>query len=187
MTRSKRIAMLLLAALACLVAAGCGGDDEKGRPIPSAQAQALDQQLDRVQARLDNGSYGACKDVFESADSANEPAVRTILAQIPNSVDADVRSALQDSFDRLWELVHQECDDRKPEEQPNTESEPEATPETTPTTPTTPTTTPTTPTTTPTDPEEAPQPEDGDGNGGTAVPGNNGNGNGNGNGGGASP
>jgi hypothetical protein len=141
-----------------------------------------------VQARLANGSYGACKDIFESADSANEPAVRTLLGQMPERVDPDVRSALEQSFDRLWDLVQQECDDRKPAAKPETPAEttPTTPAETTPTTPTG--TTPTTPTT-PSTPDQAPLPNDGDGTGGGAVPGtgNNGNGGGAGAGGGVIP
>ena len=44
MTNLKRIS-LLLALGACLAAAGCGSDDEKGKPIPAEQAAQLENQL----------------------------------------------------------------------------------------------------------------------------------------------
>ena len=73
MTNLKRIS-LLLALGACLAAAGCGSDDEEGKGIPADQAAQLANQLDIVQARLDNGSEGACKDILEAED-ANDDAV----------------------------------------------------------------------------------------------------------------
>jgi hypothetical protein len=180
MTPPKGIFLLLALGL-CLAAAGCGGDDE-GKPIPAATATALQNQLDGVQARLDNGSVGACKDILEGPRGPNLDAVQQLIDGLPDDVDADVRSALEDSFDRLWELVQQECDDREPTHTTPTDTEPETTPtETEPeTTPTE--TEPQETTTTPTD--EAPLPNDGDGDSGGGDPGT---GNGNGNGGGAGP
>jgi hypothetical protein len=171
-------AFLLLVALA-LAIAGCGGDDE-GKQIPAASATALNAELDGVQARLDNGSAGACKDILEGPRGPNRTRVEEIIGSMPDDVDSDVRSALEDSFDNLWDLVQQECDDRSQQEESEQPTQTE--PETETATDTTPTETETTPTeteTTPTTPEEAPLPNDGDGGG---VPGNNGNGNGNGNG-----
>jgi hypothetical protein len=182
MTPLKGIFPLLALGL-CLAAAGCGGDDE-GKPIPAATATALQNQLDGVQARLDNGSVGACKDILEGPRGPNLDAVQQLIDGLPDDVDADVSSALEDSFDRLWELVQQECDDREPTDTTPTETETETEPETTPTE-TEPETTPTETEpqeTTPTSPDEAPVPNDGDGDNSGGVPGN---GNGNGNGGGA--
>ncbi len=87
-----------------------------------------------------------------------------------------MRSALEDSFDNLWNLVDSECQDLKPDEPTQTETE--TAPETT-TTETTPETTETAPppTDTTTAPDEAPLPNDGDGtNGGTIPPSDNGGG-----------
>jgi hypothetical protein len=162
--------------------AGCGGDD-KGKPIPVATATALNGELDNVQARLDNGSAGACKDILEGSRGPNRDRVNQLIDSMPDDVDSDVRSALQDSFDKLWDLVQQECDDRQAKEdqtKPKKKEEEEPKQDTTPTdtTPTDTTPTDTTPTdTTPTD--ESPLPNDGDGDSG-GVPGNNGNGVGNG-------
>ncbi len=179
---------MLLALAAGLAAAGCGGDDE-GAPIPQATATALNAELDGVQARLDQGSAGACQDILEGPRDPNMDRVQQLIESLPDDVDADVRSALEESFDRLWDLVGQECDDKAQEQeqdQPDTNTTPtDTTP--TDTTPTDTTPTDTTPTdTTPTTPEDEPLPNDGDGDSGGGVPGN-GNGNGNEDGGGFGP
>jgi hypothetical protein len=161
----KRIS-ILLALCACLAAAGCGSDDEKkGDPIPAQQAAELQNRLDETEARLANGSEGACKDILEDT----MPEVTRILSGLPQAVDADVRDALEESFDNLWSLVESECQDLKPDEPVQTETDTEL--ETTPTE-TQPETTETTPppTDTTTAPEEAPPPSDGDGDNGGEVP-----------------
>jgi hypothetical protein len=180
-TARARTALVALAAAALIATAGCGGDDE-GAPIPAATATALNGELDGVQRRLDEGSAGACRDILEGSRGPNLERVRELIDAMPDDVDADVRSALEDSFDRLWELVERDCDEKAAEEedaQPAPEPEPEPPPEET-ETETTPTET--TPTeTTPPEEEQLP-PGEGDG----TAPGN-GNGNGNGNGGGFGP
>ena len=175
---TARVLTCVLVLLA-VVAAGCGGDDE-GKRIPAATASALNAQLDGVKARLDNGTAGACKDVLEGPRGPNLDQVNQIIESMPDDVDADIRSALQDSFDNLWDRVQEKCDDLSQQED-SQQPEPEQTDTTT--TPTETTTTPTETSTTPTTPEDAPLPNDGDGNGG-GVPGN-GNGNGDGDGGGS--
>ena len=171
---------MLLAVAVSLAVVGCGGDEE-GKPIPAATATALNNELDGVQARLDQGSSGACRDILEGPRDPNMARVQELIDAMPDDVDSDVRSALEDSFDNLWDLVQQDCDDKAQEEKSQQEPEPtkteETTPETTPTETTPPETTPTE--TTP--PDEEPLPPEGDGNNGGGVPGN---GNGNGNGGG---
>jgi hypothetical protein len=168
----KRIS-ILLALCACVAAAGCGSDDEtKGDPIPAQQAAELQNRLDETEARLANGSVGACKDILDDT----MPEVTRILSGLPRSVDVDVRNALEESFDNLWNLVDSECQDLKPDEPVQTETDTE--PETTPTE-TQPETTETVPppTDTTTSPEEAPLPNDGDGENGGEIP-ENGNGGG---------
>jgi hypothetical protein len=154
----------LLARGACLAAAGCGSDDEKGGPIPAAQATALQARLDETENRLANGSEGACKDILDDT----MPEVGNILDTLPISVDPDVRDALEQSFDNLWSLVESECQDLKPDEpaQTTTTETPTETTETqTETTETTPPET-----NTETAPEEAPLAQDGNGESGGAVP-----------------
>jgi hypothetical protein len=161
----KRIS-ILLALCACLAAAGCGSDDEsKGDPIPAQQAAELQNRLDETEARLANGSVGACQDILDDT----MPEVTRILSGLPGSIDADVRDALEESFDNLWSLVESECQDLKPDEPVQTETDTE--PETTPTeTQPEPTETAPPPTDTTTAPDEMPLPNDGDGDNGGEIP-----------------
>jgi hypothetical protein len=182
-TTLKRIS-LLLALGACLAAAGCGSDDEGGKKIPAATAAALQQQLNGVQARLDNGTPGACKDILEGTRGPNRAAVQQLIDGLPNDVDPDVRDALQESFDNLWSLVESECQDLTPDEPAQTETQTQT--EATPTETTPPETETTPPETETTPPATETTPPDGNGNSGGAIP-PEGNGNGNGNGGGVGP
>jgi hypothetical protein len=169
---------VLLALGACLAAAGCGSDNEGGKRIPAATAQALEAQLTNVEQRLDNGTPGACQDILEGPRGPNRTAVQQLLDSLPNDVDPDVRDALKQSFDNLWSLVESRCQNLKPDEPAQTTSTPE--PETT-TTETQTQTTETTPPPTetqPTTPEQAPQPNDGNGDSGGTIPQGNGNGGG---------
>ena len=161
---------ILLLLVAAVVGAGCGPDEETKPSIPADQAAALEARLNEVQRRFDVGG-GACDDITNDS----QPAVESILASLPSSVDSDVRSALNDSFDRLFELTAEDC---KPEEATTTPTETETVPTETPTTETTETTpTETTPTetvpteTTPTETTPTTPPADeGDGGGTGATP-----------------
>jgi hypothetical protein len=169
-TTLKRIS-LLLALGACLATAGCGSDDERGKPVPADTAAALESQLDGVQARLDNGTEGACKDILEGTRGPNRDAVQQLLEGLPNDVDPDVRDALEQSFDNLWSLVESKCQDLRADEptQTQTQTQPEPEPDTTETQTETIETTPPE-TDTETNPKEAPLPPDGDGQNGGAIP-----------------
>jgi hypothetical protein len=185
LTKIKRRSLLLVLLAACLGTAGCGSDDDEGAPIPADQAEALLAQLEIVQNRLEQGSVGACQDVFTHPESPNQPTVDGILTQIPQDVDPDVRSSLEQSFQRLWDLVDQECDERQPDEPAQPEPEPEEPTQTE--TDEEPTETEPPAEEEPTDPEETPLPPEGDGDNEGEVPPGNGNGNGVGNGGGVGP
>jgi hypothetical protein len=171
MTTSRRI-FALLALGACLAASGCGSDDEKGKPIPATTAAALERQLDGVQARLDNGTSGACKDILEGPRGPNREAVQQLLDGLPSDVDPDVRDALEQSFDNLWSLVESRCQDLQPNEPTQTQTQPEPQTDTTETQTETTETTETTPpeTNTETNPGGEELPPDGDGES-DAVPG----------------
>jgi hypothetical protein len=175
MSAMRRIFALTLVAVAVAIT-GCGGDSN-GKPIPAGTATGLQAQLEGVQRRIDQGSAGACKDILGGSNGPNKQQAQDLIDSMPDSVDSDVKSALQDSFDHLWDLVQQECDDKASNTQTETtpaDTQTEITP-TTETTQTETTQTETTQTeTTPTSPDAAPLPNDG-------------NGNGNGNGGGVSP
>jgi hypothetical protein len=159
-TLRKLIPLLLI--VAALLGAGCGSDEETKPSIPQQSAQDLDSRLDEVQRRFDAGG-GACDDIVNDS----QPAVESILASMPASVDPDVRDALNESFDRLFELTAEQCEG---DQQTTTPTETETVTTETSTTETTATETETTPTetvpteTTPT--ETIPTtPEDGGGGG----------------------
>jgi hypothetical protein len=142
---TKRPTYALLALVGAIAVSGCGSDGE-GKPIPREQAQALESRLDEVQRRFDAGG-GACGDI----QSDSRPAVEQLLSQIPSSVDPDVRRAARESFDRLFSLTSEQCDEQKgqnttPEQTtPAPEPTPTQTTETQPPTQTQPPPTPTTP------------------------------------------
>ena len=149
-----------LAALVCgaaLVVTGCGSDDE-GKDLPRSSVQELERSLESIQRRFELGG-GACLDITEG-DDTDVSVVQSKINALPASVDKDVRDALQESFDHLFDLVKQEC------EQPETETETTPTetipPETTPTETVPPETTETAPPPTNTTPEDT----QGNGNGG---------------------
>jgi hypothetical protein len=110
-----RATITLMLALACGLAAGCGGDEENGEPIPSDQAAALQGQLESIEARFQSGG-GACADITGNADP-NTTAVRSVLDSLPENVDPDVRDALERSFERLFELVQEHCDEQAGQEE----------------------------------------------------------------------
>ena len=86
-----------------VLAGGCGGDDEKGRPIPAERADDLIAQLEELERRVP----GACNDAqftLERIDSRIE--------RLPRRVDAEVRDALEDGAARLRDLVVEDCDEQ---------------------------------------------------------------------------
>jgi hypothetical protein len=119
---------LVLAAAAGL--AGCGGDDEQqGEPIPAESAAALEAQLESIENRFEFGG-DACADITGNEDP-NTTAVESVLNSLPRNVDADVRDSLEQSFERLFQLVEEQCDAEEGEEAETTpEPEPLPPPET---------------------------------------------------------
>jgi hypothetical protein len=114
--KRNTLSLLACAALAAGVL-GCGSDEE-GAPIPADSAQELETRLGEIQRRFEFGR-GACADIVNDS----EPAVRRIIASLPQDVDEDVRTALEDGFERLFSLSADQC-----ESEP-AETETEATPE----------------------------------------------------------
>jgi hypothetical protein len=169
MRLAKPILVLVLLALS-VAFAGCGGDDKKGKPIPTAQAQLLNGRLSEAERRLNDGSEGACKDIL----SDTRPEVGRIIDSLPSNVDSDLRDALTESFDNLWSRVDDRCqeiaDRSKPAEPAQTETQTTETQTTETTEPET-TTTETQTATTQTEPDTAPLPNDGNGNGNGGIPG----------------
>jgi hypothetical protein len=174
---------ILLLLLAAVLALGCGADSETKPSIPPATAQTLEGRLSEIQRRFDVGG-GACNDI--TTDS--RPAVEATLASLPPSVDKDVRSALIQSFDRLFELTAEQCDNQsQTDTTPTTATTETQTTDTTETQTTDTTPTETIPTDTTPTTETTPPPAQDNGNGNGNGNGNNGNGNGNGGGGAQGP
>jgi hypothetical protein len=147
-TTIKRTTILLMLG-ACLVAVGCGSDDE-GEPIPADTADQLQTRMDEIERRFDFGN-GACGDI----ENDSRPAVNELIASMPDDVDADVRQGVQEGFDRLFALSEDQC-----EEEQQTEEEPQTTPQPEPEPPATVTLPPeTTETTPPVETEEEPPPQ----------------------------
>jgi hypothetical protein len=119
----KRTFLLLLLG-ACLAGVGCGSDEE-GDPIPPDSAGTLQNQLDNIQARLDNGSVGACDDILSGPRGPNVDAVNQAIASLPDGVEQDVRSALQDGFDKLFSLVDDRCNELREDAASQQETETE--------------------------------------------------------------
>ncbi len=158
-------ALVAVAAAAFIVGCGDSGEPE-GEKLPQSVADALTQQLDSVAGRVANGSAGACDDIYLSAsEGGNIEPIDAVLSSIPSAVDPEIRSALEQSVERLKQLVDEECSDVRAAEQEQQETVPDETTETE-TVPTATETTPTETETTPTETESAPPiDEDGDGGG----------------------
>jgi cell division septation protein DedD len=165
------LAAAILGAAASLLVA-CG---DRSHLIPSGDASELQSALDQVAAATSAGDCSTARRAVTRASS--------VLAGLPDAVDARLRARLRAGIANLSARVPDQCaqqTDTSPTTTPSTPTPSTPTQTQTPTTPTQTTTTPTQTTTTPapttaTPPTTTP----------TAPPGN-GNGNGNGNG-GASP
>jgi len=154
----------ILAATGCalaLLAAGCGSDNE-GKPIPRGSAQVLDNQLQSIRSRV---NAGACRDVTDGSDP-NTTVVQNTIDRLPSNVDKDVRDALEESFQNLFRLVRDQCENTKTEKT-TTEPPPPTVTETPTVTQTAPTETTTAPptNTTPKKPKKPKKPKEGASNG----------------------
>jgi hypothetical protein len=127
----------LIACLAAALLGGCGSSGDKGKQIPAATRVELDKQLNSINGRFDFGGAGACSDIAQ-----NKTSVQRTIDSLPSDVDSDVKSALSDGFDRLFQLTDSQCDEKKGQQTETHSTESAPPPETTPsqpeTTPTTP-------------------------------------------------
>ena len=119
----RRLATALALAACSAVIAACGGDEE-GEPIPQDLAASMQQQLDNIRGQIENGTLGACEDILSSETDATFATLQREAQQVPSDVDSDLRDALEQSIDRLRELVQQECDSLAEEEAKQQETEP---------------------------------------------------------------
>jgi hypothetical protein len=165
---------ILIALLAAALVAGCGADEEPEPSIPAETAAALENQLDSIQDRFDVPGGQACGDIT----GGDDPNTAVVEEQIASVRDAETRDALQESFDRLFQLVDEECGElQQTETEPETETTTETTETTTETEPTDTTeteppttdTTETEPPTTDTLPTEPTVPPEGDDDGAGGV------------------
>jgi hypothetical protein len=119
---------IALAAVVALAITGCGDSEEpRGEKLPPAVTQELLQQLESVGDRVAAGVSGACDDIYASADEGgNIEPIDAALASVPARVDPEIRTALEQSVDRLKQLVDEECAEigaTEQEEDPVTEEE----------------------------------------------------------------
>jgi hypothetical protein len=114
-----RRALTLLAVLAALVAAGCGGEEEP--TIPSENADRLVDLL--RQARVQAGDQDRCDKLADLVDE-----IRAEVDALPNGVDRDTRRTLDDGVANLEELAREECEGVETTETETTPTETETTP-----------------------------------------------------------
>jgi hypothetical protein len=107
--RLRNLTPLLLVLAAC-AGAGCGADEEPKPSIPADATAFLQLRLNSIEERFDFGD-GACNDIPKDQTLVNDQ-----IARLPSSVDSDVRNALQDSFDHLFDLTDEQCDETKGQE-----------------------------------------------------------------------
>ncbi|MBX5470528.1 MAG: hypothetical protein IRZ21_11610, partial [Thermoleophilaceae bacterium] len=120
--RARAVIGIPLAA-AALALGGCGGGNGR-HAIPRSDARGILTRLDQVDANVEAGKCGSA--AAEVAD------LRRRVADLPRSVDGDVRRALRDGVATLARLVEDQC--RRPEPTPTETTPTETVPtETTPT------------------------------------------------------
>ena len=110
MTAAVRHLAALGVGAVLMVTPGCGSSEEsKGDPLPADAVAAISGRLTEVQRRYDsatkNDNPGACRDI--ERDSYR--AISATVKDLPSSVDADVRNALEESLARLQELTSEGC------------------------------------------------------------------------------
>lgn len=158
--RQRWPGLALAATLGGIALAGVGCGQDEGRKIPASSARQIVAQLDEVES---GAAGGACSKVRN--DSL--PSLRREIEDLPENVEEDVRTTLDDGLGRLQELVRAECVEPAPAPEPITptptptpqpEPEPTPAPEPTPEPDPTPKPEPT--------PEPDPTPDGGNGNGG---------------------
>lgn len=169
----RRLPPVLLALVLGLLAAlavACGDDGDDRRLLGPASAAAMQKELDLIAERVEAGE---CLELDFAFTRLNRE-----IAQVPGTVDRDLRRRLREGARNLEEIAPDECRDNRPETTKTTETEPETVPETVPETTTVPpetqtptqTTPPPTQTTPPQTQPPVPEPEPEDPTGGEPAP-----------------
>jgi hypothetical protein len=119
----------VLGTCSALALGSCGSSEEpEGDPLPAGAVAELQKRLGEIERRyqdaVDNGNVGACNDI----GSNSLPAVEDVIAGLPQSVDPELRTAVEESFARLGELAEAECADIEPAPKPAPEPAPEPVP-----------------------------------------------------------
>lgn len=178
----------LLAKLACLLVAsgalalaGCGEDEPEPRKLPPRVTTSLMQHLESIGDRVAAGVSGACDDIYSDDPEVGDVGpIEAELSSIPPNVDPEIRAALDQSIERLVQLVDEECAEirsaEQDEQEPIVEEEPPPDPVETETEEAPTETTPPPPETTPTEPDSPPEQPNGRGPDGTGPPGQQGGG-----------
>lgn len=154
---------------AAVALAGCGSSGL----LDGASASDLQDSLSRVRTAIDDGRCSEARSAARSGAAS--------VAELPDSVDGELRDRLRQGFDELATLAASDCEPRTVTQPPTTTTtapEEPTLPETTtsdPVQPDVPTTTPDTPTTTddtePLEPLEPTDPVDPDDDSGGVAPG----------------
>ena len=94
------------AVLTAIALVGCGGDEDKGDPIPSEDANRMVRLLELADSQSAAGTCGGA--------TAKVQEARGIADQLPRGVDPEVRRELLNGLDRLAELIGSECERPEP-------------------------------------------------------------------------
>ena len=98
MKLGNAFAALLCGAL--VVLPGCG-DSNKGKPIPSDQANHMIALIQRADQQSSDGTCNGARAKVREAQG--------IAAQLPTSVDKDVRQGVTDGLAHMDSLIQSEC------------------------------------------------------------------------------
>jgi hypothetical protein len=112
--------------IAALALAGCGGE-KQGHSIEPGDAQSLIAGLDRVGQQFDSGACNGAQAKVRDLENA--------AAQLPSTVDPEVKNNIEAGLRRLEGLVSRDC--KRPETTTTSSTTSSSTPTTTSTTTTT--------------------------------------------------
>ncbi|MDQ3609106.1 MAG: hypothetical protein M3459_09425 [Actinomycetota bacterium] len=108
-----RSALSLLAAAAALGLGACGGSTEGG--VPRSDADTLREELGDVERFVERGD---CDEV-----DGQVLQVRNAVAELPNSVDPELRENFSEGVGRLESVVASDCQEQAEEAEEETEEE----------------------------------------------------------------